>query len=123
MIAHFRLPFVRFFLQLPAIRGYLQEDVRLIDLQDDTYGMSPLIWSVRTSVEKMLHRMVLPYFVINDASLDPHHLVLPVSLNCLYLKCVMGHDDVAAWLLARGASVDLVDSGGRSALFYASKIG
>lgn len=35
----------------------------------------------------------------------------------------MGHDDVAAWLLARGASVDLVDSGGRSALFYASKIG
>ncbi|TFJ85332.1 hypothetical protein NSK_003380 [Nannochloropsis salina CCMP1776] len=68
--------------QLPAIRGYLQEDVRLIDLQDDTYGMSPLIWS-----------------------------------------CVMGHDDVAAWLLARGASVDLVDSGGRSALFYASKIG
>ncbi|GAB5032314.1 ankyrin repeat domain protein [Nannochloropsis oceanica] len=68
--------------QLPAIRGYLQEDGRLIDLQDETYRMSPLIWS-----------------------------------------CVMGHDDVAAWLLARGASVDLVDSGGRSALFYASKIG
>ena len=67
--------------------------------------------------------MVFTYFVVNDASLDPPHLVLPVFLNYPYLKCVMGHDDVAAWLLARGASVDLVDSGGRSALFYASKIG
>jgi len=32
--------------KLPAIRGYLQEDGRLIDLQDETYRMSPLIWSV-----------------------------------------------------------------------------
>jgi len=50
------------------------------------------------------------------------HSLLPPSLPPS-LQCVMGHDDVAAWLLARGASVDLVDSGGRSALFYASKIG
>jgi len=79
---NFSPPPLQQLIKLPAIRGYLQEDGRLIDLQDETYRMTPLIWS-----------------------------------------CVMGHDDVAAWLLARGASVDLVDSGGRSALFYASKIG
>ena len=138
--------------KLPAIRGYLEEDGRLIDLQDETYRMSPLIWSVRIGgkeggrkegrrkmcaclaslfvlfyISASLGKLAFwyPFFPSiskTPSSFPPCFPSIPPSLP-LSLQCVMGHDDVAAWLLARGASVDLVDSGGRSALFYASKIG
>ena len=63
----------------------------------------------------------LALLCVLSPSISQHSLLPPFLPPSL--QCVMGHDDVAAWLLARGASVDLVDSRGRSALFYASKIG
>lgn len=102
--------------QISVLEAYHETDPTLLDRRDDAYGMSPLIWACGACG---LAGGCMHAHVVGRISSS----MKPCSTHAHMLLTVMGHEEVAAWLLDHGASIELADHGARSSLFYSAKMG